>query len=267
MTTRSNDNKTLLIVVIIAAALLICCCLVFAILAAGGVLSFIPFRAATNMRVETSATVERSFDVTTPVFVSAEVNVGKVTVKVGEGDAVRVSAVKRAWGSDRDEAERHLADIQIDIEQPEPNRVEIQTTMPPRLNRLGRTPTVDLEIWVPRETNLDLTNNVGRIEVTGVEGTFDLRSNVGDVTLRDVRFTDNSQIKSDVGRIDLRLPANSTFSFRAKTNVGDIDIDFDVRNERRDDEVVGGTVEGEIGDAPSVHLDLETNTGDINVRK
>lgn len=266
MTASSGNNKPLLIIVVVAI-LLICCCLVAAALAATGVLSFFPIRAATNMRVEASASVERSFDVTTPVSLWAEVNVGKMTVKVGEGDTVRVTAAKRAWGQDRQQAEDYLAEIQVNIDQPEANRVEIKTDIPNRLNRLGRTPTVDLTIWVPRETDLDLTTNVGSIQVTGVEGTFDLQTNVGDITLRDARLAGNSQINTDVGSIDLRLPANSTFSFRAQTNVGDIDIEFDVRNERRDEEIVGGTVEGDIGDDPTVHVELETNTGDINIRK
>ncbi|MFZ5915328.1 MAG: DUF4097 family beta strand repeat-containing protein [Chloroflexota bacterium] len=265
MTTSSSNNRTLIIIAIVVAIVLICCCLAVVALAASGVLSSV--KAVTDMRMEASATVERSFDVTTPVTLKVRVNVGQVIVKVGEGDTVRISAVKRVWGQDRQQAEDYLADVQIDIEQPQANRIEIQTVIPARLNRLGRTPSVDLEIWVPRQTDLDLSTEVGGIEVTGVEGAFDVRTNVGDITLRDAHLAGDSQLKTDVGSIDLRLPANSAFTFRAQTDVGDIDLDFDVRNRRQDEQIVGGTVEGEVGDTPTVHLNLKTNTGDIDIRK
>ena len=50
-------------------------------------------------------------------------------------------------------------------------------------------------------------------------------------------------------------------------HVGNVRVDFDVQNERSDEKVVGGSVEGEIGTSPQVRVELRTNTGDIAIRK
>jgi DUF4097 and DUF4098 domain-containing protein YvlB len=93
------------------------------------------------------------------------------------------------------------------------------------------------------------------------------RTDVGDITLRDVRFEEDSSIRSDVGSIELRLPSDSAFSFSAESDVGDIRVDFPIRNERSDKRTVGESIEGEIGDLPVAHVELSTDTGSIKIRR
>lgn len=263
---QTRNNKPLIIAIIVIAVLLLCCCLAAAGLAIGGVLT-VPWSVVTNARVEATEKIEKTFDVSTPVSLSVAVNVGDVVIRAGDGDEVRIYAVKRAWGKDRRQAEEYLDDFEVRIRQRTMDEVKIESETPRRLSRVGRTPSVDLEISVPRDTNLDLVINVGDAEVTGVRGAFEIESNVGDVTLRDVRFEEDSRIKSDVGDIELRLPPDSVFAFSAESNVGDIQVDFDIQNERSEKKVVGGSVEGEIGTSPTAHVELHTNTGDIKIRR
>jgi hypothetical protein len=263
---QTRNTKPLNIAIIVIAVLLLCCCLAAVGLAIGGVLT-VPWSVVTNARVEATEKIEKTFDVSTPVSLSVDVNVGDVVIRAGDGNEVRIYAVKHAWGKDRRQAEEYLDDFEVRLHQTMTGDVEIEYETPRRLSRIGRTPSVDLEISVPRDTNLDLVINVGDTEVTGVRGAFEIESNVGDVTLRDVRFEEDSRIKSAVGDIELRLPPDSVFAFSAESNVGDIRVDFDIQNERSDKRVVGESVEGEIGTSPTAHVELHTNTGDIKIRR
>ena len=263
---QTRNNRPLIIALIVIAVLLVCCCLVLAGLAFGGVLTwswaeeFVP-------RVEATERVEETFEVSRPVSLEVDVDVGDVAVHVGDADEVRISGVKYAWGRDRRQAEEYLDDFEVRLRQSTSDAIEVESKTPSGLRSVGRTPRVDLDIAVPRDAKLTLVVNVGKVVVTGVEGAFDIRTDVGDITLRDVRFEEDSSIRSDVGAIELRLPSDSALSFSAESDVGDIRVDFPVRNERSDKRVVGESIEGEIGDSPVAHVELRTDTGSIHIRQ
>jgi len=261
-----SNNKPLIIAIIAVVALLICCCLVVVGLVLAGILA-LPWSDLADARVEATESLEKSFEVSTPASLLLDINVGDIIIQADDGDEVRIQATKHAWGRDSQQAEGYLDDFRVEIQQPTTGEVEIKTEIPARLRRIGRTPKVDLKITVPYKTDLKAVVNVGELEVTGVEGAFDIESNVGDVTLRNVRFVDDSQITSQVGDIELRLPAEVAFTFRAESNVGDIRVDFPIQNERSERKVVGGSVQGEIGTSPTAYVELEANTGNINIRR
>jgi len=263
---QTRNNMPLIIALIVVAVLLFCCCLAIAALALGGVLS-VPVGIVTDARVEVTEKIEKTFDVSAPVSLEADINVGDVVIQAGDGDQVRISAVKHAWGRDHQQAESYLDDFKVYIRQRPTGEIEIESETPRRLRNIPRTPSVDLEITVPRDTSMDLVVNVGNVTATGVRGTFEIESNVGDITLQDVRFEGDTRIESNVGDIELRLPPDIAFVFSAESNVGDIRVDFDIQNERAEKKMVGGAIEGEIGTSPIARVELETGTGDIKIRK
>jgi len=262
---QTRNNRPLIIALIVIAVLLVCCCLVLAGLAFGGVLTW-SWSDVSVPRVEATERVEETFEVSTPISLEVDVDVGGVAVHVGDGDEVRISGVKHAWGRDRRQAEDYLDDFEVRLRQSTSDAIEVESKTP-RLRDVGRTPRVDLDIAVPRDAKLTVVVNVGTVVVTGVEGAFDIKTDVGDITLRDVRFEEDSSIRSDVGAIELRLPSDSAFSFSADSDVGDVRVDFPIRNERSDKRVVGGSIEGEIGDLPAAHVELRTDTGGIKIRR
>lgn len=263
---QPRSNTPLIIAIVVIVVLLLCCCLAVAGLLLTGALA-VPWSTVTSARVEATEKIEKTFEVSAPTTLSVNVNVGDVSIQTGDGAEVRIYAVKHAWGRDRQQAQEYLDDFEIQISQPGTGEVSIEAETPRKLRTIGRAPSVDLEITVPRKTDLDLTTNVGKIEVTGVQGTFDIRANVGDVTLRDVYFEGDSLVRSDVGNLELRLPADSAFAFSAESNVGDVRVDFDVQNRRAEEKVVGESIEGEIGASPAVYVELKSNTGNIRIRK
>ena len=82
---QTRNNRPLIIALIVIAVLLVCCCLVLAGLAFGGVLTwswaeeFVP-------RVEATERVEETFEVSRPVSLEMDVDVGDVAVHVGDAD-------------------------------------------------------------------------------------------------------------------------------------------------------------------------------------
>ena len=263
---QTRNNTPLIIALIVIAVLFLCCCLVVAGLVLGGILS-VPWRVATDARVEATEELKESFVVSTPVSLEIDLNVGDVIIQAGDSDEVHIQAVKHAWGRDRQQARDYLDDFEVRISKSRADKVSIESETPRRLRNIPRTPRVDLEITVPRDTDLNILLNVGKLEIAGIRGAFEIQSNVGDVTLRNVRFEEDSQIKSNVGNIELHLPADSAFAFSAKSSVGDIRVDFPVQSRRSEEKVVGESIEGEIGTSPTVYVELRTSTGDIKIRK
>lgn len=263
---RTRSSTPLIIGLVAIVVLLLCCCLVVAGVAIARALPW-PEINVFDLRVEATERIEKTFEVGTPATLVVDVNVGDVVIRAGDGDKVRIYAVKHAWGGDRQQAEEYLGDFKVQIRQRTTGEVEIEAQAPRKLPPVRRAPMVDLEITVPREAKLDVVVNVGQLEVTGVRGTFDLRASVGDVSLRDVRFEADSQIVNGVGSIELRLPEDSVFAFSAESNVGSVSVGFPIRNEHSEDRLVGESIEGEIGRSPTVYVELRTNTGDIRIRR
>jgi len=266
---QTPNNKPLIVAIIVIAILLLCGCLVIVGVALSGLLGALslPWNDVFDGQVKATETLEKTFSVTAPASLSLNVNVGDVIIQTGDAQEIHIYGVKQVWGPNSRQAEQYLNDFEVQLGQTASGDVEIETEMPLSLRRVRQAPHIDLEITVPRDTQLDLNINVGEIEVTGVQGKFEIQADVGDVTLRDVRFEKDSRIRSNVGNIELRLPPDSAFTFSAQSDVGDIDVDFDVRNERSENKVVGGNIEGEIGTSPTVHVELRTNTGNIDIRK
>jgi hypothetical protein len=122
--------------------------------------------------------------------------------------------------------------------------------------------------------------------VTGLRGEVDIDSDVGEVTLEDVMplsslrvqtrvasisltaaLTENAayDVTSDVGLIALLLPADSSFMIDARSDIGDVQVGFDVTGSSSREGFVGKEVSGEVGSNPTTTLTLRSNVGDIRV--
>jgi hypothetical protein len=166
-------------------------------------------------------------------------------------------------------------------------RILVNVDMPQlREPGLYKRARVDLEITVPQRTDVKLDLDVSDIEVQGVEGQMDIRTDVGQVALKDVVVRDSLKVRSDVARIrfegalsegalyDMRsdvgdialtLPAGSSFEVDAESNVGAVTSDFHVRGRQERKEFIGGRVEGTVGQSPTAQLELRSEVGSIRI--
>jgi DUF4097 and DUF4098 domain-containing protein YvlB len=156
-----------------------------------------------------------------------------------------------------DKLERARSEVVLDIRE-DGNAVELYVDGPFRWEdengrRIrwrdpGYTVTYDFEIAVPRRTDIYLkTVNHGDIEVTGIEGNFDVRNVNGKIRLDGiggsgrahtvnggvrVTFTQNPEgdcsFKTVNGDLDVRFLKGLSAEFRLKTFNGDMYSDFPV---------------------------------------
>ncbi len=243
-------------------------------------LSFFP-----RFQARASETVRAELQVPAPVSLTVIGSVGEVTVRAGNEKRIEVQATKTVRAITPGRARELLARIRVNAESTG-HQARVQVEIPN--TRDFRTASVDLVITVPRRIRLDIQTRVGEIDVGGVEGSVRLRSEVGDVRLRRVVLTGDSEVKADVGdvrfagrlprqgrvqfttqvgEIRIELPADSQFILDATANVGDVESEFELA-ERESEPVgaVGRKLRGRVGAEPGVTLVLRTQTGDIEVK-
>ena len=269
-------NATVWIVVAVIVVLL--CCAAVAVAAAAGWL-------VTTWARETTDTEQQRAVVTGSIVLEVHNNVGNMTVEPGPDGEVVVNATKKVRGSNQAERERLLADTEVTVAQQD-GRVIVTVKQPVRLLS-GRSVSVDLDIRVPHNTGLQIEGNVGDVEARSLTGELQVRSGVGDVTLTDITVQGQLEVrldvgdirfhgilpsagkltfKSNVGKVRLELPTDASFSLDAKTDVGSIDCQFDVSDQRSGEKLVGDELQGTVGAAPQATLSIQVNTGDISIR-
>lgn len=289
-------------IVVIVVCVMLCCCATAVVGGVSAILGLIPWRWAGNLNVgdiridgigvEATATLDRQeFVVEGDAALDVNCPVCDVQISALEGSSIAVEATVHAWGSDRQAAERALEDIEVSSSQ-EGGRVVVTVEMSPqawntswRGRRGGR---VDLEITVPRRSDVELDVDVGTVTIEGTEGLVDVRVDVGDLLLRDVLARDSFTVRTDVARVrfegalsegvryDMRsgvgeitvtLPVGSRFELDAESSVGDVKSEFAVSGTDERSGLVGGRIRGMVGDAPTAELVLRSDIGAIRVNR
>ncbi len=143
--------------------------------------------------------------------------------------------------------------------------------------------SIDFDITVPGNTDLELTTSVGDIWVTGISGQLSLQSDTGSIYVRNGLLTENSLLKTslgsvnfheaidphgtyqfvtETGSINVTLPDDTAFELDASTNLGSITtvvpgMTMAYRTNRE--------VHGDAGFPPRPSLKLRSITGSVSV--
>jgi hypothetical protein len=264
-------NTGLIVVLIVIAVLLLFCCALAALAALiypwmsvqRGPASLLDIPRAGG--VEATRELDRAFQVSDRVVLDVSNQVGDVIIEGTDDGQVIVEALVRAYGATTTDAERIADEVELTMEQRADDRIRVIGRYRRGLEFQGRSPSVGFMIRVPRDTTVRVSSDVGRVEVTDVDGSAAITSNVGDVIVREFTMRDDTRIEASVGRILVELPADSAFVVDAETNVGDIDTEFEVRGAAPQRVPPGDRLQGEVGDNPQVELRLRTSTGDITI--
>lgn len=236
--------------------------------------------------VEVTGHFTHSASVTEPVNLVVDVPVGNITVKADDDGKVALQATKRAWGWNHSQAEMVLDAMTVDFEQ-SGNQVRISARGLTGVEDVPRSPQVDITISVPDETAVELASNVGRILITGTRADVDIETDVGEVTLQDVtpsrilqvatriaaielggRLADRAtyRLTSDIGRIALSLPPDSSFGIDARSDIGSVNLEFPLVEPQPGRGLMGEEVRGDVGANPTTQLHLRSRVGSISVR-
>ncbi len=276
MAANGNRSRTTVVVVAVVAALALlacgCICSVTGVAILRGpqlARALQPWSFVGGWRlgqVEATQALAERLAVGSPASLEIQAGVANVRIEPGDDGEVQITGSKHAWGSNRAQAEARLSEYRVDVRQTGDGTVVIETQAPGGLAG-GNSPRVDLVIAVPRRTDVRAVLNVGALRVRGLEGEFDLSTSVGDVEALDVTLRASSRVASNVGSVHVRLPADASFVLDARTQVGSLSSGFELAEPGEGRSLVGKSLSGSVGNAPSITLTLRTNTGDIRLER
>lgn len=212
---------------------------------------------------EESESVERRFEVEGMPRLRVRNVSGTTGVGVGAPGEVLVRARKRVHGWSEDRAKRLLENVEIRMEQRE-DEIVVEPLLYEQergwldLFRGGRV-AVDIEVTLPRESQVDATTVSGPLRVAGTRGPLEARSVSGSVEIDDVQGP--MKLRSVSGDIEVTDYAGQA---EANSVSGDISIERS-RVKRPDIVTVSGDVrvEGVAGEGDGK---VKTVSGDIELR-
>ena len=128
----------------------------------------------------------------------------------------------------------------------------------------GQQGSVDLQVTVPPNANLQLQTASGDITVNGVNGQMTLTSNSGSINASNDVISGTSTVSTSSGDISAK---STTFSDQAtlSTDSGDINFDGTIgTGGTYQFKTNSGTVNVVLPTTPAFHVDASTNSGSIN---
>ncbi|MCG3120809.1 MAG: hypothetical protein ALAOOOJD_03698 [bacterium] len=220
---------------------------------------------------------------------------GAVQITSWDRNEVKIEAEKVVRGRSRDEAERIMKEIEINIRDSE-GLVDVDTRLPKRhdggfwdwiFNGGGASIEVIYWITVPAQVNLsaasvngevraqnisgraDLETTNGRVEVINAAGSVNAETTNGaiEVALTQVTPGETMRFSTTNGRIVAEFPPDFSAEVSASTTNGHVDCDFPMTIQGR---IRRTSLEGRIGSTNSAavgRVTFRTTNGSIAIRK
>ncbi|HNS21127.1 MAG TPA: DUF4097 family beta strand repeat-containing protein [Sedimentisphaerales bacterium] len=206
-------------------------------------------------------------------------NVGKIHLDPAQGAEVRITAEIKVKDHTEEQAQELAEQVRI-VAEPSGRTLRIRVDKPSGLkdDRL----CVDFTITAPATLALKCATNVGDIRIaafgntvraqtdvgaitcTGLRGTADLETNVGNIRTEyahDAPAAITVDVSTNVGSIELTGPQDLSAKLTAETNVGTIKTDRPLT-------VMGPlkqSIKGSLGNGDG-RISLHTNVGSIQIR-
>jgi len=186
---------------------------------------------------------KRQFKITPGGYVTVKGDEGFIRVNSWDKPEVKLIMIKRAWGRSKEEAQRNLKKLDIQITEFE-NRLEIQLLKPNQNRHISfwdlfdpdtwsgsyRSPTVDFELTVPRQINLNLSSDEGDVTVAAITGDVEIEVDEGDISINEIHFNELSLVtdEGDIEGFNLKNPDG-----RLSIEVDEGDVNLEDVNVRR----------------------------------
>jgi DUF4097 and DUF4098 domain-containing protein YvlB len=263
-----NRNTWIIAIAVVVVLLLICCLIIGGIVVLAGGLGFARVQGITPGTARVTEETQQLFDVEPGATLEVDNFAGNIRVHSGPDGQITL-ITRRHAGSTSD-----LQRIEVAISD-ETDRLQIRTSQAAGMIRGW---SVEFEITVPADTQLDLETNAGNVEVDGVDGEILGRTGAGNVEVRDatapvmlrtgagnIRYegepTGLCTFDTAAGNITLRLPAGAEVEVDLRTGVGNIDLGaFEV-----DGDVARTRVTGVIGTGEDATIEADTSAGNIDL--
>jgi len=187
---------------------------------------------------------------------------GRVTITASDGAEVVVDALRRA-------SRYRLDRVTLDVHK-DGDTVVVDANHRERSswwwdNRGNNVVETDLDIKVPRRTNLDIDCFKAPVNVTGVEGAYKVHTFSSRVRLNNVIWQDNQTIDVETfsGNVELQLPASATGTVSFNSFSGDLksDLPLVLRSSGR------RSFKAELGNGTKGRVRVKTFSGDVRINR
>jgi DUF4097 and DUF4098 domain-containing protein YvlB len=242
----------------------------------------------------------KTFAATAPV---AAVDVatfnGRVEISTGEPGRVDVTFTRRGTGSSKEQADRHLANVSVEVaqdgdrvvvaarraapdESPGSSGATLRVVVPPGLALSAKTNDGSVTVHGPA-TGVVVRSSNGAIRVDGATGAVDLETTNGSVHLQGTALVASMQssngsltlsgslaagrtdLATTNGSVEVTLPADTRANLVAHTSNGSVTCEFALEGGAQE----RTSVEGELGGGGRKPTDLviRTSNGAVRIRK
>ena len=101
-------------------------------------------------------------------------------------------------------------------------RADIERVYSPSTNNLPQS--IDFNIAVPHNADLELNTSVGDIWVTGISGQLSVQCDIGSIYVKEGLLTGNSVLKTNLGSVNFHEAIDPYGSFQLATETGSVNV-------------------------------------------
>jgi beta-lactamase regulating signal transducer with metallopeptidase domain len=213
-------------------------------------------------REEAVSRLEQTIDLPAGTVLEVTNEVGSINVRGTDEPGGRVVAVVKAKADTMDKAKQIAGQVKL-VVTPADGKVLVSTTKPEVENQ-GKGPgyEVALEVTVPREVQIRVSQAVGSIRLTNLRGSVEASAKVGSIQATNV--SGRVALSADVGSIEVVAPKDLSAKVQAKANIGSIQSDLPLEVAKPRGVATGSSASGTIGGGEG-ELSLKTNVGSIRI--
>jgi hypothetical protein len=214
-------------------------------------------------REEAVSRLDQTIELPAGTVLEVTNEVGSINVRGTDEPGCRVVAVVKTKADTMDKAKQIADQVKL-VVAPADGKVLVSMTKPEVENQ-GKGPgyEVALEVTVPREAQIRVSQAVGSIRLTSLSGSVEASTKVGSIQATNV--SGRVALSADVGSIEVVAPKDFSAKVDAKTNIGSIQSDLPLEFAKARGVAMGSSASGTIG-AGQGELSLKTNVGSIRLR-
>lgn len=207
--------------------------------------------------------LDRTIDLPAGTVLEVTNEVGSINVRGTDEPGCRIVAVVKAKADTMDKAKQIVSQVKLVIA-PADGKVLVSMTKPEVENQ-GKGPgyEVTLEVTVPREVQLKISQAVGSIRLTNLKGSVEASAKVG--SIQAIEVSGRVALSTDVGSIEVVAPKGLSAQVQAKANIGAIQSDLPLEVAKPRGVATGSSASGTVGGGEG-ELSLKTNVGSIRIR-
>jgi len=189
--------------------------------------------------------------------------IGSISVHGSDQSQCTVTTTVKAKADTKEQAQRIADQVKL-VVTPADGKVRISMTKPETENRReGPNYQATLEVTVPRNVQLKVSQGVGNIRLASLRGSVEAFAKVGSIEATDVagRVT----LSADVGSVGYFAPKDFSAKVQARAAMGRVESDFPLEIAKPRGIAMGSSASGTIGQGEG-ELSLKTNVGSIQIR-